>query len=380
MGALLALSTACRSPEAHRPPRAERTAHPAPADTPPDLAPPPRREVDEVDLLHVVPVTLTVSSVVDNANDTPPRLVDGDLATAWSARSGELGNAWIELRVPAGAYVTAIGITAGYTHARADLDLFTANVRIRRLRLRWNGEPIGEFPLDPDSRTLQRVAVGRYGGDLRIEFAEVLPGSNPRWRELSVSELVLLGTTPSPSQGLVAPTLMVADRSAGTPWPLISADRDVRRAFTQLRRNILGEGLHPEVDGIYGCSGGGANHCVETVWLDLGDALAAFARARCGGDASVGAALAAYESARAASEREMEAMRAILHRYMEHPGPATEERLRASEQRAGAANQRSAEAASAALRRCRGDRRLGPVADWLPSRNTDVVPRWAPMP
>jgi hypothetical protein len=331
----------------------------------------------EVDLLHAAPVTLAVSSVVENASDTPPKLVDGDLATAWSARSNELDRAWIAVRVPPGARVTALGITAGYTHRRADLDLFTANVRIRRVRLRWNDEVLGEFPLDPESRGLQRVAVGRDGGgELRVEFPEVVPGTNARWRELSVSELVLWGTVDPPPSGRREPTLLVRDLATGTPWPLLAADRGVSTAFSQLRRDILGQGIRPVPGGDYGCSGSGATHCVETVWLDLGDAVAAFARARCPEVPAAGAALADYDRSRSAAEREMAAMRVVLERDSLRQTPATEARLRSAELRAMAANGRAAELAAVALRACRSGSGYAAVADWLPSRDTDRIPRW----
>ncbi len=377
--ALLLLGIA--SCDAPRPPSATPPVHPSVA--PRRAAPPPpatanvRVTAPEVDLLHAAQVTIAVSSVVDNASDTPPRLVDRDLSTAWSARSGELERSWIAVRIPPGARVTALGLTAGYTHRRADLDLFTANVRIRRVRLRWNGEGLGEHPLDPASRALQRIPVARDGGgELRVEFSETLAGSNPRWRELSVSEFVVWGTVDALTTGRRDPALVVGDLATGTPWPLVAADRGVRRAFTDLRRNILGEGLHPEVDGIYGCSGGGATHCVETVWLDLGDAVAAYARARCSDDPSVVGALTRYDAARASSEREMAAMRVALERESTRPGPSAEQGLRAAEQRVAGANERAAERAADALRACRTENSYVTVADWLPSRDTHRVPRW----
>lgn len=375
------LITGLAACDAPRPPSATPPVLPsvAPATVPP---PPPATEdvrlaAPEVDLLHAARVTLAVSSVVENASDTPPKLFDRDLSTAWSARSGELERAWIAVRLPPDARVTALGLTAGYTHRRADLDLFTANVRVRRIRLRWNGELLGEHPLDPDSRTLQRIAVALDGGgELRVEFSETLAGSNPRWRELSVSEFIVWGTVDALTTGRRDPALVVGDLATGTPWPLLAADRGVRRAFTDLRRNILGEGLHPEVDGIYGCSGSGATHCVETVWLDLGDAVAAFARARCGDLPSVVGALTRYDAARASSEREMAAMRVALERESTRPGPSAEQRLLAAEQRATGANERAAERAAEALRACRTENAYFAVADWLPSRDTHRMPRW----
>jgi len=72
----------------------------------------------------------------------------------------------------------------------------------------------------------------------------------------------------------------------------------------------------------------------------------------------------------------MEAMTAALQRYSARPGDRTEARLRAAEARAQGANERTAERAGDALRACGGGRRYEAFADWLPTRNTDAIPRW----
>ncbi len=103
----------------------------------------------------------------------------------------------------------------------------------------------------------------------------------------------------------VAPPPVGSASDVGAPLSLPAADHRVREDLARVRRYILGDGLRPDVDGDYGCSGTGATRCVETTWLDLAGAVAAFAGARCGA-APAAPALAAYERARA--RQEMEAM------------------------------------------------------------------------
>src|SRR5262245_17874083 len=121
----LVLVVACGSsaaPPASDPPPAIPARAPAPpARTP---APPPPAAVPLVDLLHQPGATLAVSSVVGEPDITHD-LVDGDLATAWRSRSGDLEDTWIAFRVPESAHVTRIRMTAGFTASGPEGDYFT---------------------------------------------------------------------------------------------------------------------------------------------------------------------------------------------------------------------------------------------------------------
>ena len=150
-----------------------------------------------VNLLTSAPSTVAVSSTVANAAILPAHLVDGDLATAWNSRTDELVGAWLAFRVPAGAHVTAIRMTAGFTRTDQTGDLFTQNPRIRKVRVSRGGKLLVEQPLDPESRALQTIAVHADGGDFKIEILDVLPGSKATWREVCVSELEVWGTLPA---------------------------------------------------------------------------------------------------------------------------------------------------------------------------------------
>lgn len=151
-----------------------------------------------VNLLTSVPTTIAVSSTVDNAKITPEHLVDGDLATAWNSRTGELAGAWIAVRVPTDAKVTSIKLTAGFTHVDKRLgDLFTQNPRIKKVRVTRGGQTLGELTLDITSRALQELKLDVPGGDLTLTVMAFEPGSKKTWREISVSELQVWGTTPA---------------------------------------------------------------------------------------------------------------------------------------------------------------------------------------
>jgi hypothetical protein len=197
------------------PPAAGTTPSPGPGDGAPP-APRPPAQVARVELLHAVPATVAVSSTVDNPKILPAHLVDGDPATAWNSRTGDLVGAWIAFRVPRDVHVDQIRMSAGFTHTDADGDLFTKNPRIQRVRVSRDGVVVLDQRLDPESRKLQELAVDAAGGDFRIEVTEIMRGSKRTWREVCVSELEVWGTVPSTMPvGATTPTVRVG--SLGVP-------------------------------------------------------------------------------------------------------------------------------------------------------------------
>lgn len=168
-------------------------------------APPPA----PVNLMSAVPTVVAVSSTVANRTILPAHLVDGDLGTAWNSRTGELQGAWIGARVPAGARVTKIRMTVGFTKIDPKLgDLFTMNPRIRKVRVLHDGVAVVEQALDPALRTLQDIRIDQPGGEYKIEVVDIVPGTKKSWREISVSELEIWGTlaagaAPNPSVPVV---------------------------------------------------------------------------------------------------------------------------------------------------------------------------------
>jgi len=148
-----------------------------------------------VDLLHHSRCSIAVSSEVGNRTDLPAHLVDGRADTAWQGKTGDLVGAWIAFRVPADTRVRRIGIVAGYDSTSSHYgDLFEANVRIVRIVVRRDGAVIAEWRLDPDARAMQYLDTDLAGGDFKLEVAEVKTGTHKDWREVCVSELVVLGT------------------------------------------------------------------------------------------------------------------------------------------------------------------------------------------
>ena len=149
-----------------------------------------------IDLLHAVPAVVVVSSALHGDPLQVRRLVDGDPTTAWNSESGDLVGAWIAFRVPADARVSAVAMTAGHLGRSRVHDLFTANHRIRRVRLVREGQVVAEGELDQERREVQVIPVDGAGGEWRIEVVEVQPGTQRTWRELCVGELRVLGHAP----------------------------------------------------------------------------------------------------------------------------------------------------------------------------------------
>ena len=170
----------------------------------------------EVDLLHAVRTDLAVSSAYRNQSSQAAALIDGDLETAWNSTTGELVGASIEVRIPNDAHVSALMMTAGFTHMQRETDLFLGNHRMARIRVLRDGEEVGFFPLDVDVRTLQRIPLDAPGGVYRIEVVEVLQGTRADWRETCISELQILGTAPDATPGGRMPHLTIGPLPAPT--------------------------------------------------------------------------------------------------------------------------------------------------------------------
>lgn len=167
------------------------------------------RAGDPIDLLRTAGASVAVSSTVDNPQIRPEHLVDGKPGTAWNSSTGDLVGAWIAVRLPASAQVTEIRMTAGFTVRDKRGDLFTMNPRIRKVRV-WRGSTqLGEHVLDIESRELQSIPLRAAGGDFRIEIVEIVPGTKPSWREISVSELQIWGTPGDATSAAARPVVHV---------------------------------------------------------------------------------------------------------------------------------------------------------------------------
>lgn len=167
----------------------------------------------EVDLIHALGLVVRVSSTVGNGRDLPTHLIDGDLATAWSSRTGELTGARIEVAIPAGATVTGIAMTAGLSR-RAPRDLFAMNPRVSRVEVLRDGVRVREAALDVGDASVQTVAVSGGGGLWTVRVLDVTLGTRPTWREVSVSEFRVLGRAPTPVTA-PAPQVWVDEAALG---------------------------------------------------------------------------------------------------------------------------------------------------------------------
>jgi hypothetical protein len=149
-----------------------------------------------VDLVHHLGLVLSVSSTVGNGRDLPTHLIDGDFNTAWSSRTGELVGARVSVSLPDDAEVTAIALTAGLTRT-VPQDLFRLNPRVARVEISRDGVVLREAALDVENPGLQTLPVTGRGGRWSVRVREVRPGSRPAWREVSLSELRVMGRAPA---------------------------------------------------------------------------------------------------------------------------------------------------------------------------------------
>ncbi len=182
-------------PDAGTPPVASKAAVPsASASAWPTLSP---AKEDEVDLLYVTRSVMAVSSKVDNPKDFPEHLVDRDPKTAWNSKTGDLVGAWIAFRVPFDVQVKRLEIVVGFDKIAKDgTDLFTANHRIKKVEVTRDGSRLGMFDLDPEKRSVQSIPIDAKGGEYKVTVLETVPGTKKEWRELTVSEFHVIGTTP----------------------------------------------------------------------------------------------------------------------------------------------------------------------------------------
>jgi hypothetical protein len=190
VGVAVAVS-ACAPPDqersAYRPIEAEAVGTAEPVDVPaPTL----------VSLLERTRARVTVSSRVDNETDAPEHLLDGRLDTAWNSAPGDLG-ATITIEVPTQARVKRVGIVVGYDKLTPRGDLFLRNHRIRKVAIeRAGGASVGVFTLDPSDRRIQTIDLDEPGGALTLRVLEADAGTEPRFREIVVSELTVFGEAP----------------------------------------------------------------------------------------------------------------------------------------------------------------------------------------
>ncbi len=145
-----------------------------------------------VDLLHTVACTVAVSSKVENPLDFPEHLVDGKMDTAWNGKTGDL-QGFIAFRTPRVTRVRRVELTSGFDKTGPKGDLFVKNHRITKVRLSREGKLVKEADLDPLVRGLQGIDLDEEGGDFKLEILATLPGSEKKWRELTVSEFRVLG-------------------------------------------------------------------------------------------------------------------------------------------------------------------------------------------
>jgi len=320
-----------------------------------------------VDLLRATEATVRVSSAVANASDRPDKLVDGDLTTAWSSATGEMERTWIEVSLPADVRVDHLEMTAGFTRPGGRRDLFTGNVRISRVRVLRDGTEVGSFALDRESRELQRVPAQGAGGVWRIEMVGLIEGAQAGWREVTVSELRVMGiagtaglrATPAAPTVAIGPAAGAAPGAAGgDPGGTLTA------ALTAARRDLLDEG-NDHAAGETGCSGAAADLCVRTNWMAIADGAVQYSASRCS---------EAVTAARAPFDRHRQRLAQLQTRV----GAALErgDDTSALDTRADEALSSLGEAAAAVIAACPAATGLAPLAPILRNRDTTALRRY----
>jgi hypothetical protein len=166
-----------------------------------------------VDLLHRTRSHVTVSSRVENETDSPEHLVDRRPDTAWNSKTGDL-TPTISVQVPAQAWVRRFELTVGYDRVTARGDQFTRNHRIAKVAVERDGGVVGVFELDPNERKPQTIPIDRQGGTFVIRVLETRAGTEARFREVTVSELAVLGIAPDE---VLAPDAMPQVGVEGAP-------------------------------------------------------------------------------------------------------------------------------------------------------------------
>lgn len=236
---LVLVAAACKRAEPVAPIVPPRDAAPRDA-TAADAGPPGATRPTRVELLHAVPATITVSSMVANPKIRPAQIADGDLATAWNSLTGELAGEWIEIELPWPAEIDELRLTVGFTakgpHGE---DWFAMNHRISHVTVYAGKDVLADTALDTTRRTLQSVKLAGGANAVRIHIDAVVPGTEPRWREVAISELEAWGTPPLdwvPPARPLAPTVVVADHApTGSRFDRLCAD--VRGANSHWERD-----------------------------------------------------------------------------------------------------------------------------------------------
>lgn len=207
------------------PPTAPSAPTPAVVEAAPVAAPVPIVMLPEVELLHAVPTRVAVSSAYRDDAEQVAKLVDGDLETAWNSRTGDLVGAWIEVELPPDVTVRAIAMTPGYTHVSPRADLFPGNHRVSLVRVSRDGAALGEHGLDVERREPIEIPVNAGGGRYRIEVLATVPGTRTDWQEICVSELRVLGTSPTARAGAATPSTSIGTLAGlpATPTPAEAA-------------------------------------------------------------------------------------------------------------------------------------------------------------
>lgn len=178
-----------------------------------------------VNLLYFTPSKVAVSSKVANPRDFPDHLVDGKPETAWNGKTSDLVGGFVAFRVPEDAHVDHVTLSAGFDAvSKTAGDLFVQNHRIASVRVERDGATLRTVALDPSQRKPQTIPIGTAGGDFKLVVEKVVPGTKAGWKELTVSELAVLGSPGKDRYPRAVPPVVVVGTLASEPPPRLGAD------------------------------------------------------------------------------------------------------------------------------------------------------------
>lgn len=201
----LSLVNACKRDPAPRPPERRATPNASPPATDEESAAPSGPPLPSSPpsgaqrLLELACVDTRISSSMGAEQGGFRGLVDRDDASAWVPREGETVGAWAEYEVPEGVEVGAFRLLLGEVAPAGVARV----VRPRQVRVTRDGNPVGEFDVDPRRRTAQFIPATGGAGLWRVEViaATSLRDADGGAPALLISDLQPWG---SPAPGLNA--------------------------------------------------------------------------------------------------------------------------------------------------------------------------------
>lgn len=107
--------------------------------------------------------------------------------------NGDGRGQWLEAEFEHPTRIRGIRVAAGWlSQTRGGLDLFTANARIRTLRVTADGRELGRWNTQDGQREIVVAGIDVRATRFRFELVEMWPGQ--RFQDATISEVAFVGT------------------------------------------------------------------------------------------------------------------------------------------------------------------------------------------